>query len=115
MNITDEIKLHYELQDMERKLKLQINTNKIRIINFLKKRGWDNYTDENNKVKVELFIDNNVTLDKKMVKILMRPDNYVKAIKTTSEEKLKITTQVERKKIKETLKKKLNIKLGVKL
>ena len=115
MNITDEIKLHYELQDMERKLKSQMDTNKSRIVKFLKLRGWDSYTDENNKVKVELFIDNNITLDKKMVKMLMRPDNYVKTIKTTSKEKLKITTQIERKRIRETLKNKLNIKLGVNL
>lgn len=71
---------------------------------YLKERRWERYTDESSKIAVSITTMTRESFDKVQLRILLTDSQLASVIRTTEYEKMNITTEESRNKMKNFLK-----------
>lgn len=104
-SITSILKKWNEINIIKKKLEQLDDMLKIKVKNFLKERMWDRYNDKDTKINVSIISEKRESFDKTQLKLMLNDAQYAQVIKTTTFEKMLITTPESRENIKKFVKK----------
>lgn len=105
-NIVDVLNRWKDVSTIRKKLEVCEESLKEKIKAHLKERRWNDFYCEANKINVTLSVDKRETIDTKQLKLLLNPAQLSQVTRTTTYEKLLITTPEMRENMKKFLKKK---------
>jgi len=69
---------------------------KLKVKEFMNKKGWERYLDEKNKVGVSIYIKTEEVIDMKQLKFLLKKNDLANITSYQQNEKIEVTTPNQR-------------------
>ena len=90
-----------EIMSLRKKLDELEDMLKAKVKIFMKEKGWDRYTDSENKISVSIVVQKREDFDKQQLKLMLTDAQYSQVIKTTTFEKMLIVTPETKTRLKQ--------------